>query len=94
MRERFSRIRSDEERRGGLVVVLAIYGRLVQGEEGLQYALKGGRQFSDKNVLSSQISDKSHNRQIFNRKVTMQISDAIEKEVEYTHLCINTMLYT
>lgn len=63
MRERFSRIRSDEERRGGLVVVLAIYGRLVQGEEGLQYALKGGRQFSDKNVLSSQISDKSHNRQ-------------------------------
>ncbi len=94
MRERFSRIRSDEERRGGLVVVLAIYGRLVQGEEGLQYALKGGRQFSDKNVLSSQISDKSHNRQIFNRKVTMQISDAIEKEVKYTHLCINTMLYT
>ncbi len=44
-------------------MVLAIYGRLVQGEEGLQYALKGGRQFSDKNVLSSQISDKSHNRQ-------------------------------
>ncbi len=69
-------------------MVLAIYGRLVQGEEGLQYALKGGRQFSDKNVLSSQISDKSHNRQIFNRKVTMQISDAIEKEVEYTQLCI------
>ncbi len=58
--------------------------------------LLGERQFSDKKVLSRQISDKNYNRQISDRKkVTMQISDTIEKEAVYTHThvyCIT--LYT
>ena len=32
MRERFSRIRQEEIHRGGLVVVLALYGKIIDGE--------------------------------------------------------------
>ena len=36
MLERFTRIRFEEESRNGLVIVAAIYGKIVDGKEGLR----------------------------------------------------------
>ena len=39
MRERFNRIRQDELARGGLVIVVAVYGKLLDGEFGFRCVL-------------------------------------------------------